>query len=38
MAFYVYILQSEKDGTLYTGQTLNLRERLHLHNSGRIKA
>jgi|GEM_PF-1382907 len=30
---YVYILQSEKDGYLYTGCTLDLKKRLILHNA-----
>ncbi|MCA6379238.1 MAG: GIY-YIG nuclease family protein, partial [Cytophagales bacterium] len=28
MEFYVYILQSEKDGSFYFGQTNNLDDRL----------
>jgi len=36
--YYVYILQSEVDGTLYTGQTNNLTDRLKRHNQGLIKA
>jgi len=35
--YYVYILQSEVDGTLYTGQTNNLTDRLKRHNRGLIK-
>ncbi len=38
MPFYVYILRSEKDGTLYTGQTENMQKRLQEHNSGKIKS
>ena len=34
--YYVYILQSKKDGNLYMGCTNNLKKRLLLHNSGRI--
>ncbi len=32
--FYVYILQSQKDGTLYIGKTNDLKRRLAEHNSG----
>ena len=35
MAYCVYIVQSEKDGTYYVGHTNNLGERLDRHNSGR---
>jgi len=35
MAYYVYILKSERDGTYYIGQTNNLEERLMRHNQGR---
>ena len=38
MPFYVYILESETDGTLYTGQTADLKGRLERHNRGLIKA
>ena len=31
---YVYILQC-KDNTLYTGWTINLDKRIHLHNLGK---
>lgn len=34
--FYVYILQSQKDGQLYTGFTNNLRKRLLKHNTGKV--
>ncbi len=33
MAFVVYIVRSEKDGSLYVGQTGNLGRRLQEHNS-----
>lgn len=36
MYYYVYVLKSEKDGFFYTGYTLALKERLILHNSGRV--
>jgi putative endonuclease len=35
MAYYVYILESERDGTYYIGHTNNLEERLERHNEGR---
>lgn len=35
---YTYILQSKKDGQLYTGCTDNLQQRFKLHNSGKINA
>ena len=34
MSFYVYILQSEKDHSLYFGQTSDLEARLKRHNAG----
>jgi len=37
MPYYVYILQSLKDGTYYIGSTRNLEERLERHNQGRSK-
>ncbi|MFC1571516.1 GIY-YIG nuclease family protein [Candidatus Margulisiibacteriota bacterium] len=36
--YYVYILQSEKDGNLYTGFTNNLERRLKQHNLGRVQS
>jgi len=35
--YYVYILKSEVNGRLYTGQTNNLKERVQKHNKGNIK-
>ena len=35
MAYFVYILQSEKDGSYYIGHTSNVEERLKRHNEGR---
>jgi putative endonuclease len=35
MSFFVYILQSEKDGTYYIGHTNDLVVRLERHNQGR---
>ena len=34
--FYVYILISQIDATLYTGQTGDLKKRLHRHNKGLV--
>lgn len=34
--FYVYALQSTRDGNLYVGFTKNLRNRLKQHNSGSV--
>ena len=36
--YYVYVLQSEKDNNFYVGYTANLKERLKLHNDGKIKS
>lgn len=33
---YVYVLCSEADGQLYTGCTRDLRNRLALHNAGKV--
>jgi putative endonuclease len=35
MPFHVYILQSEKTGRFYVGQTQDVQERLARHNEGR---
>ena len=35
--FFFYILQSEKDGSYYLGQTSNLQDRLKRHNQGRSR-
>ena len=35
MPYYVYIIQSELDGSYYTGSTRDLNERLQRHNEGR---
>jgi predicted GIY-YIG superfamily endonuclease len=35
--FYVYILQSQKDKSYYTGMTQDLKQRLSDHNSGSAK-
>ena len=34
--YYTYVLRSEKDGTLYTGTTSNLKKRLKEHNGGLV--
>ena len=36
--YYVYILKSSKDGKLYTGHTVNLKQRLHRHNMGGVRS
>lgn len=35
---YVYILQSERNGSFYTGYTQDIHERLEYHDSGKVKA
>ena len=32
--YYIYILQSKKDGSYYIGATSDLKERIKYHNSG----
>jgi len=34
--YYAYILQSKKDNQFYTGYTDDLKERLKLHNAGKV--
>jgi len=34
--WYVYILQSKKDNYLYVGLTNDLRQRLKMHNEGKV--
>lgn len=36
--YFVYILQSIKDKSYYTGSTPNLKKRITQHNSGKAKA
>ena len=36
--FFVYILQSKKDGTFYTGITDDIQRRLKEHNDGRTRS
>jgi len=38
MYYYVYILLSEKDNLFYTGYTSDLRQRVQLHNEGKVKS
>ena len=38
MAFYTYILVSEKTGRLYIGQTQHIDVRVEEHNSGKTKS
>ncbi|MBT8406508.1 MAG: GIY-YIG nuclease family protein [Deltaproteobacteria bacterium] len=37
MAYFLYILMSEKDGTNYVGHTQDLTDRLERHKQGRVK-
>ena len=37
MLFYTYIIESEKDGRYYFGQTQDLNKRLEYHNTGKSK-
>ena len=37
MAYYLYIIQSDKDDSFYVGTTQNLDERIFRHNQGRSK-
>ncbi len=34
--YYIYVLKSLKDRNFYTGYTNNLKERLELHNAGKV--
>jgi len=36
--YYVYILQSIKDNNFYTGCTSDLKNRLTMHNGGKIES
>lgn len=36
--YYLYLLQSKKDGNYYIGQTKNIKKRLYQHNTGLIRA
>jgi putative endonuclease len=35
MLYFVYILQSERDGSYYVGHTADLKRRVQRHNDGR---
>ena len=35
--YFVYLIESLKDGRYYIGQTNNLKERLKYHNKGKCK-
>jgi putative endonuclease len=37
MTYFVYIIDSLKDGTYYVGSTRDLNERIERHNQGRSK-
>ena len=36
--FYTYVLQSKKDKQFYTGYTDDLKDRLSLHNVGKVES
>ncbi len=36
--FFLYILQSKKDGSFYIGQTNNILNRIQKHNKGQIQS
>ncbi|OGE84630.1 MAG: excinuclease ABC subunit C [Candidatus Doudnabacteria bacterium RIFCSPHIGHO2_02_FULL_46_11] len=36
--YYIYILQSKKDKQFYVGYTDDLKNRLKLHNAGRVES
>jgi len=36
--YYVYIIQSQKDGKLYKGFTSNVEKRIRAHNQGEVKS
>ena len=38
MVYYVYVLQSKKDGNFYTGYTFDLKKRISEHNNGEVKS
>jgi len=38
MYYYVYILLSERDNLFYTGYTSDLRNRLAMHNEGKVSS
>ena len=36
--YYVYILESEKDGKFYIGHTSNIENRIRRHNNGSVNS
>lgn len=38
MYYYVYVLLSEVDNKMYTGYTANIKQRLELHNQGKVQS
>lgn len=36
--YYVYVLESHKDNNWYTGCTHDLKERVRLHNEGKVNS
>ena len=36
--FYLYIIQSQKDGKLYTGFTSSIEKRIRAHNQGEVRS
>ena len=36
--YYIYILQSEKDGNFYTGYSENLKNRMMEHSEGKVSS
>jgi putative endonuclease len=38
IVYYVYILQSKKDGNFYVGYTFDLRKRMCEHDNGKVKS
>lgn len=36
--YYVYVLQSEKDGNIYIGYSTDLRRRFEEHNNRKVKS
>ena len=38
MYYVVYVLRSLKDGNLYIGCTKDLKERMNLHNTGKVSS
>ena len=38
MYYYVYVLQSDKDNLWYTGYTSDIKNRLQLHNDGKVES